>query len=369
MLFISIFTSANWPFSVKEFSDALLNWYVPLFACILIIRSEEDVILVLKIIAVAVMIDAFAGVIEWVLQRRYYFDIFPRGMLDSMLANNPTLAAMYYKPTFRNGLYRSASIYSIPLSFGELGAMAGPIAAYFILHGRGWRDWTLGALTGIGSLLALFCSGARGGYTGFLAAMPVMGVLWVIRNSKLKPHSLASGIVGVIFAISAICVASGVLFWPGLHDMVIGDEYEGGSSTEARFIQWNMARPVIISNPVTGHGMGTSGQLVPYGIEAGFPSIDSYVITLLVEQGVPGLLFFFGMIVVGIWITLRVYLIERSEGAAVAAPLAGCLIAFVTYRFALSQIENHTLLFMIIGLIFAVGRISNRHLWLYKPFT
>src|SRR5262249_43203008 len=149
------------------------NWYVPMIACILVIQSEDDIVFLMKVIAVGTIIDSLLGVIEFVVQRRYYFDLMPKSMLDSMLANNPTLAAMYYVPTFRNGLYRSASIFSVPLSFGEFAAIAGPIAAHFVFYARDKRDQALGIVAGIFCLLALFCAGARGGYLGFLIAMPI----------------------------------------------------------------------------------------------------------------------------------------------------------------------------------------------------
>ena len=82
MIFASILTSRYPSISLKDLVDAFLSWYVPLFACILIVRSEEDVIFLLKIVACAVIIDTSAGLVEFLLQRRYYFDIFPKSVLE-----------------------------------------------------------------------------------------------------------------------------------------------------------------------------------------------------------------------------------------------------------------------------------------------
>ncbi len=265
--------------------------YVPLFACILIIRSEEDVVLLLKIIAIAAIIDSLAGIIEFVLQRRYYFDIFPKSILDSMLANNPTLASMYNTSPFRNGQYRASSIFSVSLSFGEFVAMVAPIAFYLVIHRQAWREKALGLATGVCVLLALYCSGARGGYTAFLVAMPIMLALWVIRYSKLNPNSLVSGIAGVVFAMGTAGVFGAVAFWPRIHDMVLGNDWEGAGSTDARFEQWEMAKPHIISNPITGYGLGNSGHVVGYHLDAGTPLSTVILITLLIELGVPGFCF------------------------------------------------------------------------------
>lgn len=263
MIFLSILTSRYPATSLKEFVDSLLNWYVPLFACIFIVRTEEDLILVLKIIAVATIVDSLAGSIEFLLQRRYYFDLFPKSILDSMMATNPGLAAMYYTSTFRNGFYRASSIYAVPLSFGELAAIAGPIGAYFFFHGRRIAEKSLGFLTIIACLLALFSSGARGAYLALLVSMPIMLAIWTIRYAKINPNSLVSAIMFVVFSAGFVAVLGLIFFWQRLYNIVFG----GGdtvASTEARVVQWNLAKPHILANPVTGHGAGTSADIIGY---------------------------------------------------------------------------------------------------------
>jgi O-antigen ligase len=358
MIFLSIFTSANVSYSLKEFFDALLNWYVPLFVCILVVRSEEDVILLLKIIAIAAILDSFAGLVEFLLQRRYYFDIFPKSILNSMMDANPALAAMYYANSFRNGLYRASSIYTVPLSFGELAAMAAPIGAYFVLHFRKWSEFILGILTVLACMLALFCSGARGGYLAFLVSMPVMAVIWTVRYSMLNPRSLVGAIMLAVFSFGFVSLVGLIFAWQRLYNIVFGGG-DTAASTEARFIQWNLAKPHILSNPITGHGIGMAPEVVGYVTTGGsLPTLDTYILSLLVEVGVPGFILFFGMIACGIWTGLRLYLTNADKWSAVGGPIACSLIAFAVYRTALSQRENHTLFFLIIGLVFALSKLA-----------
>lgn len=363
LLFVSLLT-ASYP--VRAFSgliDCVLTWYVPLFACILIVRTEEDVILLLKIIAVAGIVDSLLGVIEFFLQRRYYFDIFPKSVLEAMLAANPALELMYSTSDFRNGIYRASSIYSVPLNFGEFAAMVGPIGAYFIFHGKTMRWRLLGVVSGISSVAALLVSGARGGFLAFLIAMPIMFVLWTIRYSKENRGSIVGGIMSVIFLIGTVTVFGLIASSHRLSNIVLGGEETAGS-TGARFEQFDLALPHILSNPVTGHGKGSAAELVGfYNPGNSIPTIDSYVITLLVEQGVPGLLLFFGMVGLGIWIGVRLYLTNADERGAVGGPIACCLLAFAVYRPVLSETENHTLMFLIIGLVFAISRIKHGSLF------
>ena len=65
------------------------------------------------------------------------------------------------------------------------------------------------------------------------------------------------------------------------HDMVLGGAAQAGS-TELRHEQWVAAIPFIKSNPITGHGFAIGGYVIQ-------SSIDSYVVSLLAETGIPDL--------------------------------------------------------------------------------
>jgi len=76
----------------------------------LVVRNHQDVVLLLKVIAVCTIAISFAGLIEFITEHKYYFDIMPKSMLDSLLKNNPALAIMYNWSVYRDGLYRANSI-------------------------------------------------------------------------------------------------------------------------------------------------------------------------------------------------------------------------------------------------------------------
>ena len=141
--------------------------------------------------------------------------------------------------------------------------MVAPLGAYFVLHGRDRREQILGLSSIMSALVAIFCSGSRGGWVSLLVAMPIMAFVWVVRHSKLNPHSLVSGIGALFFALGTTVTFLLVLFWQRANRMVFG--YDDGD----RWLQWEMALPHIQSNPITGHGMGSSGKLIGYGVRVG----------------------------------------------------------------------------------------------------
>jgi hypothetical protein len=352
-LFLSILTAVDWSTSLEQFSNAVFNWYIVLLACLVVVRSEKDIIFALKLMLMAGILVSVGGILEFVFERRFFIDVIPKSILDPLIERNPAVRIMYYASFYRDGVYRASSIYFVSLSFAEFEAMVAPLGAYFAFHGRDRREQILGISSIVFALLGIFSSGSRGGYVSFLASMPIMAFLWVARHSKLNPNSLVSGIGAVVFALGTTFTFLLVLFWQRANRMVFG--YDDGD----RWLQWDMALPHIQSNPITGHGMGSSGVVVGYNLyEGSIPSVDSYFITLLVENGVPGCLLFFGAVAIAVWIGVRVYLSDRDPRGALGSALACSLIAFATYRIALSQTENHPLVFILLGLIFVMGRLA-----------
>ena len=84
------------------------------------------------------------------------------------------------------------------------------------------------------------------------------------------------------------------------------------------------------------------------GNEEGIFTTDSYVLRLLVECGIPRLVSFFGLVLVAIVLGARQYL--GNKDATVALPFMASFTAFLVYRLVLSQDENHTFLFILLGL-------------------
>src|SRR5262249_42574622 len=157
-------------------------------------------------------------------------------------------------------LYRASSIFTVPLSFGEFEAMVAPIAAYFIFHAATGRERALGIAAISFAIVGLVISGSRGGYIAFLIGMLLMIFAWGIRYMRSNPQSFIGTLMFGIFTVGAGATLSLIMVWPRLHDMVLGG-WDTASSDDARFAQWDLAMPHILSNPITGHGVGTSGIL------------------------------------------------------------------------------------------------------------
>jgi O-antigen ligase len=344
MAALSILTSMLPTQSISALTDAVLSWYVPFFAMIYIARDKDDAIFILKIICVCAIFNTAAGLVEFRLQHRFFIDIFPRGMLATLIENNPTLSALLPSAAdFRNGLFRAASIFVTPLSFGEFEIVVIPIGLFFALHRENLFERILGWAVVFGGILGIYVSGSRGGWVGVIASVAVFVAIWSIRKAMNHRASLAPATAGLAGAIAFAVVIGSVMFVGRVHTMVLGGGAQADSS-DARYQQWHAGLQFIKSNPITGHGFALGGYVIQ-------SSIDSYVISLLVETGVPGFVFFAGLLLLPIWYALRSYFSDMSESGAVAGALACSFIAFTFNRIVLSQKENHMLIFSLLAIV------------------
>jgi O-antigen ligase len=338
MAFLSIPTSTAPMISLSAIIDAILGWYIPFVAVLYVLKDKDDAIFVLKFICFCAIIVTIIGLVEFRLERHFLMDIFPRSMLESLIASNALFDVLVNSGFgFMNGLCRASSVFLVPLSLGEFGAICTSVGLFFALHRQNFFERCLGWTVVISGIVGIFISGSRGGYVGVLASTSVFVILWTIRKAVGQRASLAPAIVGMMGSISICVVAALVLFWQRAHNMVLGGGEQAGS-TQARWDQFNAALPLIKQNPITGHGFVTGGSDIG-------SSIDSYVISLLVETGAPGLVFFAGIVLLPIWYGARAYLTDTSESAALKGVLACSFLAFLMNRLALSERENNALVF------------------------
>ncbi len=355
---LSVFTSISPPGSLSQMAEVLLNWYVPFIAIIYTVRDEKDVLILARILGICVLFVALAGAVEFVVQKRFFIAALPAPVLAMMEAGNPNFVDFVNSSPYRNGVWRSTSIFGSPLSLGEFGGMVAPLGFFFLVYGRRFASRAFGLTIALACLIAVAASGSRGGYLSFIVVSIVFTAIWLVRESRFNRGNLAIAFVGLVAVLGFSFLIATIVFWPKAHNIVIGGGKEQ-MSTESRWEQLYLAWPKIVSNPITGHGLGHGADIIGYYSQGGvFPSVDSYVLALAAETGVPSVVFFFGMIIGSAWIGIRSYLSNTGRLGALAGCLGCCIIGFGTYRFFLAERENHTLFFVLVGCIVVLAQVE-----------
>ncbi len=337
--FLSIFTSISPIASISALVDLFIEVYSLFFLFLYVIRGDEDVEFLVRMIMGCALFVSLVAPLDIIIHQHFYLAIMPQYFVNNLIENNPTFREMIIDHS-RAGLYRAASVFNNALSFGEFEAMLIPIAAVFVLNGRTWKDRLFGGVTTVFCLLGIFFSGSRGAYTSAIAGSAALAAIWVIRSYRLDARSIKPAILGAISTAGFALVIVAVIFVPAVHNRVLGGGVEE-QSNEGRRIQWEMATPKILANPVTGHGFGTAGEIVGYkACDTCVLTVDSYVLSTLAETGVLGLVTFFGTLLVSAFFGARRYVFDQSWPGSLAGGLSCALIAYFINKLVLSQREN-----------------------------
>jgi O-antigen ligase len=182
-------------------------------------------------------------------------------------------------------------------------------------------------------------------------------VSWRVRCQR--PSSLVASSVLFAYPVVAVVLAGLVLFWRRLHVMIIGGAQHQGS-TDARATQWAMGWPKILSRPF-GHGSGTSGNVLGFynpGGEA--PTVDSYVLTLLLDYGVVGLAAFLLLFGAAIWYAFKAHNRADTAEMEMLAPVTIALFNFLVIKLVSSTEGSMPIIFILIGCVIGLTAQQQR---------
>ncbi|MCW2285589.1 hypothetical protein M2323_003436 [Rhodoblastus acidophilus] len=348
---LSVLFSVDPGAAAQAYVEAAFSWRLPFLACLIVVADEADGARLVRLIGLLSLPVAALGIADFIAERNFALDLLPKALLARMAENNPGIKLLVEFNPWRNGFFRAVSIFNTPLSLGEFAAICAPLGGFLLLHGAGRKDRALGASVIVAALACLFVCGSRGGSVGFLVAMPLLGLCWAFRLWRRR-EDLSGPIASVAVAMTGAAALTTVLAWKRLFNIVFGGGDSVGS-TASRTEQAAAAWPFILDEPVVGHGLGLAATVLDWRSAPGAPtSVDSYLISVLVETGFPGAFCYFAAFALAAAICLKIYLYDRDARAALAGPLGCALIAYGIYRLALSQKENQTLVFILLALAF-----------------
>ena len=348
---LSILTSISPAATLDQAMTVFLEWYVAFFATLYVIRNEQQLQTLIFLLCCCAIFISAAGVVEYFLWRNLFLAILPEAVKEALAAGSPTFQAMITVLPLRDGHWRASSLFVNALSFAQFEALVAPIAFVWMAHGRSGRLRAFGAVVTVSVMFGIFASGSRGGYVALIVATAYFVAIWLIRKWKFERRSLGPALVGFMGAAGFAVLIPLILFYPRVHNAVLGGGAEAASD-EGRRVQWAMGITHIESNPITGHGFGQGATIIGYfNPGASFPTVDSGILSMLVEVGVPGMVLFVGMVLSASWSGLRRYLTDPSFNGALGGGLSAAMLAFLVYLTVLSQRDNHGYMFILIACV------------------
>lgn len=255
---------------------------------------------------------------------------------------------------FRDGRYRITTTFGMSLTFSEFLAMVSPFVLHRAMNAKhvfGIAFWVIADIT---LLVLTYMTTARLGVVGWIAAHCFYLMVWTFRRWRQNPSDLFAVALVVALPAAGAMVLIAMTSVDAVSKRTIGGGSTGLSDT-GRKEQFRMAPPVIARNPL-GYSSGKGGPALGYRTPGGQLTVDSYVLTAVLDYGVIGFIIFYGAMISMIFGLSKVTLEEDGSDPDIhlALAVAGSLVAFLAAKLVLSQEDNHTLYFVLLGMACAI---------------
>ncbi|MDP3853496.1 O-antigen ligase [Phenylobacterium sp.] len=258
------------------------------------------------------------------------------------------------------GQYRVQTIHSTSLGLAEFLALTTPFILHFMMSAR--RLWVRVAAAATLPMMfyTILATDARLGVVGFFMSGLLYALVWAVLQWRDNQKSIFGPaiVLSYPFAFCAFMAATFVV--QRLKSMVWGD---GATkySDQGRLDQLASGIPRVLSHP-QGHGASRGAEALGYHNLGGTLTIDNYYLLVALDYGILGFIAYYGSILIIIYSAAKFGLARAkpTQEQTFLIPLGISLSVFFVIKAIFSQTQNHTLQFMMMGMVAAlVFRIRN----------
>ena len=359
---LSILFSSDVTGSVNKLFVALLYWFLTFYAAVWVFSQDGAAKKLAILIWVFAVFTALIGLYEWRLQAVPWAGSIPSFLSIDDPAVQNILSA---KSRATTGIYRVQSKFTTPLGFAEYLAFATPFVLYFLVFRKNWavRAAALGTLPLI--WLSIMRTDSRLGFVGFFMTFLLFLIVWALRRWRQGKESIFGPAITLAFPVIATTFLLATFFVGRLRALVWGTKAQSFSSM-AREEQVDMGMPMIWSQP-WGHGIGRGAAELGYRNLAGGLTIDTYYLAIGLEFGVLGFVAYFGMFLAALAYAMRYVFQTKGPTELLLVPIMIALSIFVVVKSVFAQQENHPLIFILLGALFAICYRIRTRLEIERP--
>jgi hypothetical protein len=345
--FVSIGLSKDISTSIQKFIVAQTSWTAMFFAGAFIFLHPGRIgrwAMVLWTTGVLVSLISIwefqIGHLPWV------------GHIPTFLKINDEAVQAILSTKMRAGTtrYRTQATFSTPLGLAEYIAIVLPFVLHFATARFTWKI-RLAAILSVPLLLyGSYLTDAKLGTVGALIGILLYVFGAALQSWRRNKHSLIAA--SILFSYpAAFCAAiSGILFIHRFKILIFGDGSHA-NSTAARAEQYALGLQKFLAWPF-GYGIGMGGETLGFGRDiAGFMTIDTYYLSVVLEYGIAGFIVYYGMFAIAIYEAGRRGFSNSSKNPdrGFLLPITVSLVAFIVIKSVFSQQDNHPIVFMMLG--------------------
>lgn len=347
---ISIPLSTSIGDTLNKYIVAQINFTAIFFISCYVFTRRNFAELWVRMLLVMLFVVGLFAVWEWSIQHLPW-----AGHIPSYLRNDDPVVARILAPHARaaSGIYRVLSTSTTPLGLAEILGLSIPFAVHLALERYSLITRVAAAAYIPFAVWVIILTDSRLGLVACLATLAFYFLIWSLMRWRLIRQSLFGPALVLAYPVLFVLLVAATFTVAPLRSQVVGDGSQNASN-QARIVQWEMAIPKIMRNPI-GHGLGKGGETLGYTNLAGGRTIDSYYISVLLEIGVLGFIVYYGLMLRAVFSGTRT-LLQREHEREIRLILAFVvsILNFVIVKSVLSQDGNHPLVFMMLGAVVAL---------------
>ncbi|MHB9052992.1 MAG: O-antigen ligase family protein [Thermoleophilia bacterium] len=267
----------------KYFIYGLAVFYL---SALLASRYERLLRLIIYVVLGLMVFTAIYGLAEYALQKNFIY-----GSYIGESVREPAV-----------GLHRAGSTLAHPVSFGAFLVQVLPFSVLMWLQARGKKTRILAIAATVLGVLALFFTYSKGSWIAGMAV--AVGALLLMRGGRNRKYLLPTVI------LTAIVVLLTVVF---SQQVISETEVRGVNSVGVRLSKWRAAIDGFEKHPLLGVGFKRGPQelnkYIEYPYNEYYPDepVDNQYLSLLLEQGVAGII---------LWMAALIFIVAEGVGVA-----------------------------------------------------
>lgn len=262
-------------------------------------------------------------------------------------------------PALRAGEYRVTGPFSVSLCLSEFLALTLPFFLQYLVVGKNRTYKAVLLVCDILVINAILLTKARVGVVGIIVTHGIYGFIWSIRYWRAHRDSLLGPMLALSYPVGLVLLASAMIFVERLRSIWLGGEEETASNM-GRIDQLLQMPAHFILRPLFGYGPSQGGAVLNYRNPAGELSIDSSLVSIPLDYGGVGFVLYCTMFIYMLITGMRMAFDAREEEASYAMPVSVTIAAWLASRIVLSQEDNASFMYMMLGALVALAYQSKK---------
>lgn len=232
-------------------------------------------------------------------------------------------------------------------------ALSTPLILYFIFTVK--KTWHRIAFIAVDLVLlhVLTLPQSRLGVIGYLVSHALFIFVWSGRIWLRNRQSIGGPMITLAYPVIVLAVLGAIMTVGSLRQRVIGGS-DTVYSDQARKMQKLLAQRILIKNPILGHGPKQGPAVLGFVGGDGAPTLDNYYLWIALDYGMIGFGLFYGMILLAIHRNFMIAVRDQGEDNNRALAIMTILVSFIIGKTVLSEEDNHSVLFILLGITMAL---------------